>query len=71
LAELADGKGLVVTPGHRFFVDGGGERYLRLPYTHTTDVLDEAVRRLADAWRSAQSSSTLLRRSGSGIDLSA
>lgn len=71
LAELADRRGVVVTPGHRFFVDGGGERYLRLPYTHPTDVLDEAVARLADAWLAAQSSGNLLRRSGSGIDLSA
>lgn len=71
VAELADRNGLVLTPGHRFFVDGGGERYLRLPYTHPVDVLDEAVARLADAWRSAQSSGAVLRRSGRGIDLSA
>ncbi len=50
LAELAETGGLVLTPGHRFFVDGGGERHLRLPYTFDVDVLDDAVGRLADVW---------------------
>ena len=71
LAELAERHGLLLTPGHRFFVGGGGERYVRLPYTHPTDVLDEAMARLSEAWRSAQSSRVVLRRADPAIDLSA
>lgn len=43
---------LILTPGPRFFAhhEAPGERHLRLPYTHTVEVLDEAVRRLAAAY---------------------
>ena len=43
---------LILTPGPRFFAhhEAVGERHLRLPYTHTTDILDEAVARLATAY---------------------
>lgn len=49
-AGRADRHGLLVTAGPRFFVGGGGERHLRLPYTADTEVLSEAVRRLAAVW---------------------
>jgi len=44
--------GLILTPGSRFFAhhEAPGERHLRLPYTHTTEVLDDAVARLAAAY---------------------
>jgi DNA-binding transcriptional MocR family regulator len=71
LAELAEDRGLIITPGHRFFVEGGGERYVRLPYTHPPDVLDEAVDRLADAWQATRTSGPVLRRANRAIDLSA
>ncbi len=71
LAELAEARGLVITPGHRFFVEGGGERYVRLPFTHQTDMLDEAVERLTHAWQGAQSSRVVHRRANSAIELSA
>lgn len=71
LAEAADARGLVITPGHRFFVEGGGERYVRLPFTHPPDVLDEAVVRLGDAWRAACTGRPILGHASSVIDLSA
>jgi DNA-binding transcriptional MocR family regulator len=50
LAMAAERHGLLITPGPRFFVGGGGERYVRLPYTQTPAVATEAVDRLAAAW---------------------
>ena len=50
LAMAAERHGLLLTPGPRFFVGGGGERHLRLPYTHPADLADQAVDRLAAAW---------------------
>lgn len=52
LTAAASNHGLLLTPGPRFFTQAGtaGERFLRLPYTHTTDVLDEAVSRLKAAY---------------------
>lgn len=50
LTMAAERHGLLLTPGPRFFVGGGGERHLRLPYTHPPDLADQAVDRLAAAW---------------------
>jgi DNA-binding transcriptional MocR family regulator len=50
LVASADRHGLLLTPGTRFFVQGGGERNLRLPYTLAPDVLTDAVDRLARAY---------------------
>ncbi|MFL6091297.1 MAG: PLP-dependent aminotransferase family protein [Aeromicrobium sp.] len=50
LVASASQRGLLLTPGSRFFVQGGGERNLRLPYTQAPDVLTDAVGRLADAY---------------------
>ncbi len=50
LAMAAERHGALITPGPRFFVGGGGERHLRLPYTQPTDVAVQAVGRLVDAW---------------------
>lgn len=43
---------LLLTAGSRFFpgAPAAGERHLRLPFTHSHEVLTEAVRRLALAW---------------------
>jgi DNA-binding transcriptional MocR family regulator len=48
LAAAAARRGLVVTPGPSFSVDGTFERHLRLPFTAAPDDLDAAVRTLAE-----------------------
>jgi DNA-binding transcriptional MocR family regulator len=50
LNMTAERHGLLLTPGPRFFVGGGGERYVRLPYTQPSEVADQAIDRLAAAW---------------------
>jgi DNA-binding transcriptional MocR family regulator len=55
LCAAADQRGLVLAPGAQFAVEGGMERFLRLPFTgHAPQVVDEAVERLALAWADAQ-----------------
>lgn len=56
LCVAADRRGLVLAPGSQFGVDGGMDRYLRLPFTgHAPEVLTDAVDRLAAAWDEAAS----------------
>jgi DNA-binding transcriptional MocR family regulator len=56
VCAAADQRGLVLAPGSQFAVEGGLERFLRLPFTgHAPEVVDEAVERLALAWGDAQS----------------
>ncbi|HEX8487350.1 MAG TPA: PLP-dependent aminotransferase family protein, partial [Propionibacteriaceae bacterium] len=62
LAMLADRHGLVLTAGPRFFVSGGGERQLRLPYTAAPDVLADAAQRLARLWSEVSASRPYARR---------
>ncbi len=50
LAMAAERHGVLITPGPRFFLGGGGERHLRLPYTQPADVAVRAVDRLVAAW---------------------
>ncbi|GAA1727791.1 PLP-dependent aminotransferase family protein [Aeromicrobium alkaliterrae] len=48
LCAAAERRELLLTPGPRFFSQGGtaGERHVRLPYVHSPDRLTEAVSRL-------------------------
>lgn len=56
LCAAADRRGLVLAPGSQFAVEGGLERFLRLPFTgHSAEVVTEAVDRLALAWDDAVS----------------
>jgi DNA-binding transcriptional MocR family regulator len=56
LCAAADQRGLVLAPGAQFAVEGGMERYLRLPFTgHPPEVIRDAVERLALAWDDARS----------------
>ncbi|SDP16621.1 DNA-binding transcriptional regulator, MocR family, contains an aminotransferase domain [Pedococcus dokdonensis] len=56
LCAAADQRGVVLAPGSQFAVEGGMERYLRLPFTgHPPEVVEDAVERLALAWGDAQS----------------
>ena len=43
----------MLASGPQFAVEGGLERWLRLPFTHPPEVLVDAVDRLARAWESA------------------
>jgi DNA-binding transcriptional MocR family regulator len=52
LAAIADRHGVRVAPGPRFGVDGAFERNVRLPYCLPEATLEDAVTRLAAAWRS-------------------
>jgi DNA-binding transcriptional MocR family regulator len=55
LLERAAQRGVVFTPGNAFFVDGGGERTLRLSFSALPlNQIDEGVKRLADTIRDAQ-----------------
>ena len=46
----AERRGVVVAPGPVFAVEGGLDRFVRIPWTASPDDLTEAVRRLAAAW---------------------
>ena len=55
LLERAVERGVAFTPGNAFFVDGGGERTLRLSFSAVpVNQIDEGVRRLADVIREGQ-----------------
>ena len=52
LTVAADQRGVVLAPGSQFAVDGGMERFLRIPFTgHAPEVVTEAVDRIALAWQ--------------------
>ncbi|PVG81485.1 PLP-dependent aminotransferase family protein [Nocardioides gansuensis] len=50
LTAEAERQGVVLAPGPVFAVEGGLDRFVRLPWTRPADELVEAVRRLAAAW---------------------
>jgi DNA-binding transcriptional MocR family regulator len=52
LVEAAARHGLQIAGGPRFGTGGAFEGFLRVPFIHGTDVLDDAVARLATAWGS-------------------
>jgi DNA-binding transcriptional MocR family regulator len=55
LLERAAARGVIFTPGNAFFVDGGGERMLRLSFSALPLAqIDEGIRRLADTIREVQ-----------------
>ena len=46
----AERLGVIVAPGPMFAVEGGLDRFVRIPWTRPADELVEGVRRLAAAW---------------------
>jgi DNA-binding transcriptional MocR family regulator len=50
VTEEASRHGVVVAPGPVFAVEGGLDRFVRIPWTAAPDQLVEATRRLAAAW---------------------
>ncbi len=61
LVMEAERRGVVVSPGSVFAVDGGLDSFVRVPFTRPADELRTAVARLAEAW------STVSARSSTGI----
>lgn len=53
LALAARAEGLAIVPGPRFGLDGAFERFLRLPFSYTTEELNEGVAMLSRAARRA------------------
>lgn len=62
LVTAAEREQVLLAPGPRFAVEGGLERYVRLPYALAPDVLTDAVGRIAAAWEQARRQ----RRAGTG-----
>jgi DNA-binding transcriptional MocR family regulator len=58
LAAEAERRGVVVSPGPVFGVDGGFDSFVRIPYTRPEDELRDAVDRLAEAWNVVSDSPT-------------
>jgi DNA-binding transcriptional MocR family regulator len=56
LAVEAERRGVVVSPGPVFGVDGGFDSFVRVPYTRPEDELRAAVGRLAEAWATVSDS---------------
>jgi len=54
VVAAAERQQVLLAPGPRFAVEGGLERYIRLPYTLPPDTLRDAVGRIARAWGQAQ-----------------
>lgn len=50
----ARSRGVLLTAGPRFSVDGGHDRHLRVPFTSPPDEMTRAARVLADAWASVK-----------------
>ncbi len=50
LTHLLEQRGVLLTPGSRFAVDGTLERYLRIPFALSPAQLATAVERMAQAW---------------------
>jgi DNA-binding transcriptional MocR family regulator len=44
-------RGVLLSAGPRFSVDGGHERHLRIPFTAPVEELERAVRLLGESWR--------------------
>lgn len=59
----AERRGVILAPGPAFAVDGGLDRFVRIPWTRPVDELTEAVRILGESWAAVSSRrSTGLRR---------
>jgi DNA-binding transcriptional MocR family regulator len=53
LVPYAAGRDVIVVPGPSFAPEGGLDRFLRIPYTAPPHVLEDAIARIAVAWRDA------------------
>ena len=60
----AERRGLLVSPGSVFAVDGGLDSFVRVPFTRPPDELRTAVGRLRDAWADVSERTTAAPRGG-------
>lgn len=51
LAQLASRRGVLIAPGSLMSATGGFAEFIRLPFDYEPAMLEEAIRRLAAAWR--------------------
>lgn len=51
LVPYAAGRDVVIAPGPSFAPEGGLDRFLRIPYTPAPHVMQDAIARIAVAWR--------------------
>lgn len=62
LVPYAAGRDVVIVPGPAFAPEGGLDRFLRLPYTSPPHVLEDAIARIAVAWRDTPVSGSTAKR---------
>ena len=56
LAVLTQTRGMSISAGPRFTLDGSHERFLRLPFTETAEDLTRGVEILREAWTTLEAS---------------
>ncbi|MGA8255154.1 MAG: PLP-dependent aminotransferase family protein [Nocardioides sp.] len=64
LVAEAEERGVIVAPGPAFAVEGGLDRFVRIPWTRPGDELEEAVSRLCAAWDAVTSRTASTRGGG-------
>lgn len=62
LVPYAAGRDVIIVPGPAFAPEGGLDRFLRVPFTAPPEVLEDAIARIAVAWRDAPAGSGLAKR---------
>jgi len=62
LAARAEDHDVVLAAGPQFAPEGGLDRFVRVPYTQPAEVLNDAIARLADAWRETLAEPASVRR---------
>ena len=62
LVPYADGRDVLIVPGPAFAPEGGLDRFLRIPFTAPPHVLEDAIARIALAWRNAPTGSGTAKR---------
>jgi DNA-binding transcriptional MocR family regulator len=51
LVAKAEGYGVLLAAGPEFAPEGGLDRFVRIPYSEPEEILEDAIERLAAAWR--------------------
>ncbi|MDZ7881395.1 MAG: hypothetical protein U5N53_00070 [Mycobacterium sp.] len=52
LASASQRRGVRITAGPKFGIDGAHERYIRVPFTAEPELIEQGVRTLRDTWES-------------------